>query len=779
MFPDRRKWYEKHDLANIFANFGYVFACGLGGRFCVRSKGGGRDENFDSPTPVLLSDINTKRAVAQTGKVSRKFDAAKIAPQAYLPDSKITLYVGDLALMAGEGANALRVYAEDKRGYMYRFPVLDLQRVDGVQNVHAITVLLKDEVGYYAPPVADGDLVIYVTWRGLASNKALLGLGKMGGEVKATALASAPEALTGARPRDRQRFLEQATFGPTRTMAEMPTGQPLRRWIAQQFALPYPSLANPYPAQPLKPVNAPADCDNDQTVTPDVPVTCFRDTYTMYPLQRWNSFEMLYGDNQLRHKVAWALSQIWVTSGVDIQQSRHMVEWHKILSNNAFSNYRTLMKEMTLSPTMGDYLSMSQSTRTNPNENYAREIKQLFSIGLFTLNPDGTFVCVENNPCQPGDTKVPTYDQNVVNNLTKVFTGWSFCSIAASCPNISAGTINFIDPMLLNPGVSTGAANRHDISAKTLLTYPGSTTSNIAACPTTGAGSCGLICPATGNCSLTGGATNAQALAGVLAYANTSMDQALDNIFYHPNVGPYIGKILIQQMVTSDPTPAYVGRVAAAFNNNGLGVRGDMKAVISAILLDPEARGNVKTDPNYGKLREPMQFATNILRAFNVRDAAGTGQSDGVFFQRGEFTGMGQTPFRAATVFNYYPPDFVIPGTALLGPEFALMTTGTTISRTNFVNRFVFTAIPVAVSTDAPSGTTLDFSDLQALYLADTTGGTMVDELNSRMMHGTMSSSMRTAILNSLAPITSTDSLNKVRQAVYLVATSSQYQVQR
>jgi len=260
------------------------------------------------------------------------------------------------------------------------------------------------------------------------------------------------------------------------------------------------------------------------------------------------------------------------------------------------------------------------------------------------------------------------------------------------------------------------------------------------------------------------------------------MDQALDNIFYHPNVGPYIGKILIQQMVTSDPTPAYVSRVAAAFNNNGLGVRGDMKAVISAILLDPEARGNVKTDPNYGKLREPMQFATNILRAFNVRDAAGTlnGQSDGVFFQRGEFTGMGQIPFRAATVFNYYPPDFVIPGTALLGPEFALMTTGTTISRASFVNQMVFgnPAVPAALP-DRPNGTSIDLSDLQALYLADTTGGTMVDELNSRMLHGTMSSAMRTTILNALAPISLTDSLTKTRQAVYLVATSSQYQVQR
>src|SRR5438128_736137 len=147
------------------------------------------------------------------------------------------------------------------------------------------------------------------------------------------------------------------------------------------------------------------------------------------------------------------------------------------------------------------------------------------------------------------------------------------------------------------------------------------------------------------------------------------MNQALDNLFNHPNVGPFISKNLIQQMVTSDPTPAYVSRVAAVFNNNGLGVRGDLKAVIKAILLDPEARGDAKTDPNYGKLREPMQFATNLARWLDVQGIAG-GQSDGYLFGRGEFNGMSQSPFRSPTVFNYFPPDYVIPGTSLLGPEF-------------------------------------------------------------------------------------------------------------
>jgi len=412
------------------------------------------------------------------------------------------------------------------------------------------------------------------------------------------------------------------------------------------------------------------------------------------------------------------------------------------------------MKEMTLHPTMGDYLSMATSTKNNPNENYAREIMQLFTIGLFMLNQDGT-------QQMSGGFPVPTYDQNVVTNLTKVFTGWSFCSVQASCPNVALGSVNYIDPMLLNGGVGTLSGNRHDLTAKTLLSYPGSVNTSIAAC---------------GNCTT---------LPNVATYANASMDQALDNIYNHPNVAPFVSKNLIQHLVTSDPTPAYVARVAAVFNANRTSPT-QLKEVVRAILLDPEARGDVKTDPAYGKLREPVQFATDMLRALNVKAADNVSQSDGVIFQRGEFIGMAQLPFLSPTVFNFYPPDFVVPGTSLLGPEFALMTTGTSIQRANFVNRFAFTAPAVAVSVpNSPSGTTLDLSDLQSLVVADPTNGLLLDALNQRMLHGTMSASMRNTIntaVNSVTvsnPPTATQTLSRVRQAVYLVATSSQFQVQR
>ena len=750
------------------------------------------DPDPNSPTPILVRASGSKRVFAAPGDGPVRFDPSSANRESFPPNSRVAIFIQGIDLMEGEGANAFRLYAEDAAGHTYRFPVVDLFRVKGKVKTYALVFEMRDEIGYWESPML-GDLLIRATWRGMTSDRARLGYGETGGRIEDDPIpfsqmlaydkkfsqlptsrkgAAHPEYVGYRWSGDRIRFMEQAGFGSVPLIDARIRRIGLSVWLAEQFEAEYPSVSNPYPNQPLKPTNAPADCDNEQTATPDVPATCFRDTYTMYPIQTWNSKETLYGDTQLRHKVAWALSQIWVTSGNDIQQSRHMVEWHKILSANAFGNYKTLMKQMTLSPTMGEYLDMARSTRTNPNENYAREFMQLFTIGLFTLNPDGTVQCIEHNPCQAGDTPSPTYDQEVVNNLTKVFTGWSFCNqTAGQCPNNAVGTVNFIDPMLLNAGVTTVGNNRHDLTAKTLLSYPGSTTTNVAAC------------------------SNCTTLANITTYANASMDQAIDNAFNHPSLGPYVSKTLIQQLVTSDPTPAYVSRVTAAFNNNGAGVRGDLKAVIRAILLDPEARGDAKTDPNFGKLREPVQFATNFLRSFGVRSADTLTQSDGYLLGRGEYTGMGQIPFQSPTVFNYYPPSYVIPGTTAIGPEFALMTTGTAVQRANFINRMAFNnggtspnqyplGIPVAPP-NAPNGTSIDVSDLQALAAADTTGNSLVDELNRRLLHGTMSAQMKSTILPVVTsvtvsnPPTGPQTLSRVQQAIYLVATSSQYQVQR
>lgn len=766
-------------LGRLSRGFVRILVASLAVSFLAFTAVAQDDPDPNSPTPILISENGSTRALAVDGDAfaQTSVDLSRTASRAFAPGGKVVLFLTNVNLMKDEGATAFRVYARDARGHMFRFPVLNFEKSEYSRNLYALTIEMRDEVGYWEAPTPDGDLAIYVTWRGLASNTVQLGFGEMGdgvGEIPNA--APTPIGTTGAKlsvsaksskpskkgqtslaspdfvgyrwSGDRARFLEQATFGQTMALDTRIRRIGLRTWLSEQFSAPYPSATNPYPNQPLKTTNQGADptCDGQDATAgnaPDVPTTCVRDTYSMYQPQAWFFREAFYGDAQLRHRVSWSLAQIWVTSGVDVQQGRHMVEYHKILSKNAFGNYRNLMAEMTLNPAMGSYLDMAGSTRTNPNENYARELMQLFSVGLFMLNADGTLqLDGQGNP-------IPTYDQTGVNNLTKVLTGWNACSVGPpTCPNGTVGITNYIDPMIIT---NTG---NHDLTAKSLLTYPGATGTSIAACS---------------GCNA----------AAIQTYASASMNTALDNIYNHPNVAPFVSKLLIQHLVTSDPTPAYVGRIAAVFNANRTNPT-QMKEVITAILLDPEARGDTKSDPNFGKLREPVQLATNILRLFDVQSANRTLQSDGVIFQRGEFTGMSQIPFRSPTVFNFYPPDYVVPGLAILGPEFALMTTGTSVQRLNFANQNIFNNASVTVALpDRPNGTSIDFSEMQAIAAFDTTCNYLVDELNRRMLHGTMSPTMRSNILTAVLAVPSSDPLTRARQAMYLIATSSQYQVQR
>jgi hypothetical protein len=256
---------------------------------------------------------------------------------------------------------------------------------------------------------------------------------------------------------------------------------------------------------------------------------------------------------------------------------------------------------------------------------------------------------------------------------------------------------------------------------------------------------------------------------------------ALDNIFYHPNVAPFVGKILIQQMVTSNPTPAYVGRVAAVFNDNGQGIRGDLKAVVRAILTDPEARGNLKTDPDYGHLREPVLFVTNILRPLNPAanlDAAGScnNQSDGVL--NAATLVLDQDVFNPPSVFNYYPLTYTLQNTDLHAPEFGIFSTGTALKRPNFVNQMVFGG-GVARSGEAPCGTRIDIARWQSLASADATGALLADAMNTEILHGSISPQVRASILTAVQAVAPADSLKRARTALYLVTTSPQFQVQR
>jgi uncharacterized protein (DUF1800 family) len=716
--------------------------------------------NPDSPSPILISTSDSTRALAVSvrswrGGLPRDPNRAF----SYGANSRINIFVTNVELLKEESANAFRVFIQDARGREYRLPVLDIQPVSGMEWIYALTVQLKDEIGYWEEQPERGDVLMRVSWRGLTSNRVRLGLGEIGGRIqddkdaRPTPAPLAPvknsdgstttsEYVGYKYSGDRFRFMEQATFGPTAALDNRLRRVGLRRWLEEQFEMPYPSPNNPYPNVPLMPTTAPSDCDNNSTV-PDNPATCFRDRYSMYLPQVWFYKEALYGEPQLRHRMMWALSQVWVVSGVDTQQSSWMITYQQQLSNNAFGNWRNLMRDITLNPGMGNYLDMMRSTRNSPNENYAREILQLFNVGLFMLNQDGTLqLDGQGNP-------IPTYDQNTVNNFTKVFTGWSLCEVTGpQCPNRVQGAPNYKDPMIITN------TNNHDLTAKTLLSYPGSTTTNIAAC--TG-------CTGT----------------AITTYANNSMNQALDNIYNHPNVAPFVSKLLIQNFVTSDPTPAYVGRVAAVFNANRTNPS-QLKEVLKAILLDPEARGNVKTEPRYGKLREPVQLTTNVLRIFNVRSFNGTAESDGDINRLPN--GMGQNAFNSPTVFNYFPPDYVVPGTTVLAPEFGIYTTGTAIARANFANTMVMgTGIGVS-NPNTPNGTSIDLSDLQAISTADTTGNQLLNQLNQRMMGGNMSNDMRNTIRTAVTAVPATSAANhllRARTAVYLIATSSQYQVQR
>jgi uncharacterized protein (DUF1800 family) len=716
--------------------------------------------NPNSPTPVLLSAPDSTRALAASdAEKSLRGNLPKAQNNAFDLYSKVILYVTNVELMKGEGASAFRVYAEDARGRHYRFPVTNIARIDKGSRVYALTIELRNEIGDEEQPVEKGDILVSVAWRGLESNRVRLGLGATGGTIrdaagaaptplaKSTAIKSkdAPDAPSYAGylwSGDRIRFLEQATFGPTPALDNRLRRIGLRTWLAEQFELPYPSADNPYPNFPLMRTTPPADCNGlTDAGVPDTDPFCFVNHYTMYPVQNWFYKEAFYGDAQLRHRVAWALAQLWVTSGLEIQQSSHMVAYHKVLSRNAFGNWRTLMQEMTLNPAMGDYLNMRISTRLSPNENYAREVMQLFNIGLVMLDNEGKPVIDQAT----GET-IPTYNQNTVIDLTLALTGWSLCETTITqCPNRAPGSPNFIDPMIVvNP-------NNHDLSAKTLLNYPGSTTTNIPAC----AGCTGTA---------------------ITNYAANSLNQALDNIYNHPNVAPFVSKFLIQQLVMGDPTPAYIGRVAAVFNANRTNPA-QLKEVVRAILLDPEARGDAKTDPRYGKLREPVQFLTNIARQFDPRSADRSGLSDGVVAT--ETNQMGQVAFMSPTVFNFYPPNYVVPGTTFNGPEFALYTTGTSIARANFANTIIFNRINIDAEKRVTLGTSISLADLQAVSEADPTGNQLMDAVNQRMMHGTMSPEMRNIIHNAVVTVPIANSLLRAQRAVYLVATSSQYQVQR
>jgi uncharacterized protein (DUF1800 family) len=740
--------------------------------------------------PVLLTEGTgtTTRAVAYDAVTFRSEPFNVLSPYNWNADktnvrdqqTRVMLFAMNLSLLPGEGASALTADAQDATGRLYPLKVealgnpkyLRLQPAPDNPSVQvptevaqpwlfAVTLRLDD-----AMTDTLGDVLVRVSLHGVSSNRVRLSIGQSGGgiatdpstEIVAPAPAAEPSPLPPlavkaygpgeASVADITRLLEQATWGPKGDGSDVAHVQQVgvRAYIEEQFNEPVLNFSkgSDFPDLTLVPDDSNQGCPTDPVGDPNGTIrnACIRDNYTVYPLQVQFFKNAFTRQTQLRQRVAFALHQIFVVSQRDIPEPSWMTPYLQSLDRNAFGNYRTLLSDITLNPAMGEYLNMNQSIAGNPNENYAREVLQLFSVGVNRLNADGTPVLDSSgNP-------VPTYTQTTVNEFTRAFTGWLF-NRAPQTP-LPAGVTNYRDPM-----VPRTVPGNHDGNPKTLFS------TNVAACPV-----------------LTSQQT--------VACAQSDMNIALDTIFNHSNVGPFISKQLIQHLVTSNPTPAYVGRVASAFNDdcNGLypeapcsHTRGNMKAVVRNILLDPEARGDLKTDPSYGRLREPVQYIANVLRAFNASSDGVLGSSN----RAGDLPGtLDQPVFQPPTVFSYYTPDYEVPGAKMLGPAFQILYTTTTVRRANVMNTLIYSGIGTGANN--PTGTQFDFSQLQTLATNDTTSAQLVDRLNALLLHGTMTTAVRTSILSAVNAIPTSDAnfaRKRVQAAAYLIVTSPQYDVQR
>ncbi len=392
-------------------------------------------------------------------------------------------------------------------------------------------------------------------------------------------------------------FLEQASFGPTalEVVSVQSTGP--AAWIDQQMALP----ESPLP-----------DGLNGDSVRSQL------------------FLNMATGPDQLRQRMIFALSQTIVVSANKVPSGDELTPWVRLLSRNAFGNFRTLLKDVSLSPTMGKYLdnvfNRKATATTSPNENYARELLQLFSIGTWDLNNDGS------QKLDGSGQPIASYSQATIANFARALTGWTY----PPRPGATSGNSN--PEYFVGVLVPTSNATRHDTDPKALLR--------------------GVVTPA--------GLTAPQ-----------DLEWVVDNIFQHPNVPPFIATRLIRSMVTSNPSPEYVARVSAAFINNGAGVRGDLAAVARAVLLDPEALNPTMVE--HGRLKDP------VLHVIGFGRALGATISDPNSFQN-VFSNLSQRVLTPATVFSFYQPTALIPGqTTYFGPEFQLYPPALAIQRANFI----------------------------------------------------------------------------------------------
>ena len=463
------------------------------------------------------------------------------------------------------------------------------------------------------------------------------------------------------------RFLEQATFGPTKADLAHLQQIGVNAWLTEQFNTPETQIVDPGA------MNSGA-------------------------LQAQYLSRLSMAPDQLRQRVASALSQIIVISMNKNIYPNEVVPYLQILSRNAFGNYRTLLGEISVSSQMGKYLDLAKSTKPGmgggANENYAREVMQLFSIGLYMLNPDGS------QQLDGQGHPIPTYNQATIQQVALALTGWVYPNNAWE---------DFSGPLVPLEG-------NHDTTQKSFL-----------------------------GCTLPAGQTTTQ-----------DMNGFLNCLFNHPNVGPFIATRLIRGMVTSNPSPAFIQRIATVFDNNGAGVRGDLKALVTAILTDPEARNDVAPVTS-GRLKDPIYHMVSFVRALN----GGVSPTNGLGWL---FSQMAQAPLTPPSVFSFYSPLYRIPRTPYFGPEFQIYTPTESILRGNFLWETI-------------SNPATDMSPDVSPFLAFA-GNTpqLIDAIDQTLLYGRMPAPMRQSLANAIAA--QSDNNSRMQIALYLTALSGFYAVQ-
>lgn len=508
------------------------------------------------------------------------------------------------------------------------------------------------------------------------------------------------------------RFLAQTTFGPTiQSIQELNTYSDFNAWIDWQISLPA-SLTEPYTRENSNGSNRAARHE-----------------------AWWNN--ALSQPDQLRQRVAFALSQLFVVSDVDYLLANNqygMANYYDMLSRNAFGNYRALLGEVTLHPVMGTYLSMVRNERADtinnirPDENYAREVLQLFSIGLFELN--------NRSEAVPADNPTPAYTQNQVEEFARVFTGWNYPNVSSwETPNLGAEGV-FTNPMVPDDRF-------HDFGSKSLLN--------------------GRIAP--------------EGLS-----MREDLDFALDTIFQHPNVGVLVSRHLIQRLITSNPSPEYVERMTNVFNNNGNGTRGDLGALVKAILLDSEARDGHLNNPDFGKLREPVVRLAHYWRALDGTPgplAEGVHNTPNFTLQRLDEM-SGQAVMKSPSVFNFYKPDHtIVPGGRTLAPEMQIMSEANLASTHNNYHHLVYRFNDRSdLSDDNPRVTVANF---QPLVEIAGNPDQLLDWYNLVFFSGGMPDSMRQTLFDYMLTLPADDAgrFARVQDSLFMIMVAPQFHIQR